>query len=104
MEKDAMQEKRRATGCGAVVEHLSHHPKVEGLSPAESAGNGRGKWKKDTKQEKRKANGCGAVVEHLLCHPEVEGLSPANSSGTRRDKWKKMLCRRKGRPMDVAQW
>ncbi len=43
-----------ASGSSTVVQHLPRHPKVEGSSPATTAGSGKDNGEKQFKVEKRK--------------------------------------------------
>ncbi len=54
---------------GTMVGHLSHHPQVEGSSPASATGAMRGKMKKKGSM----------VLEYQLDHPKVEASTAAST-------------------------
>ncbi len=56
-----------------MVEHLSHHLKVKGLSPRPVSGTGR-----ENGKQFANGTGCSTVVEHLPHHLKV-GLSSTTS-------------------------
>ncbi len=64
-----------AKDSSTVVEHLPHHPKVEGLNPPPAI----------AIMGENMANGSSTVAEHLPPHPKVEGLSPATIVETMRE-------------------
>ncbi len=75
-----------------VVEHLSHLPKVQGLSPGDDAGIG-----SDTMQTMFQTDRGGSkVVEHLSQLPNAERLSPADDAGIGSDKMANDILDRQG--------
>jgi hypothetical protein len=75
---------RAKTSSGSTeVEPSTHHHKVEGLSPAASAGTGRAKM---VKYLRAKTSSGSTEVEPSTHHHKVEGLRPATSAGTGRVK------------------